>query len=72
MLWIKEVEMVCSADDLKSSYSFQGINPFLDFELLDASIAKALNKIIQNSYFKTKVSLEDQKAQKADRFFRGR
>ena len=40
--------------------------------MLDARIASALNKIIQNSYFKKKVSLEEQKAQKEDRFFRGR
>ena len=32
----------------------------------------ALNKIIQNSNFKEKVSLEEQKAQKEDRFLRGR
>ena len=31
-----------------------------------------LNKIIQNSYFKQKVSLEKQKAQKEERFHRGR
>ena len=35
-------------------------------------IASALNKIIQNSCFKKQVSLEDQKAQKEDRFLRGR
>ena len=39
--------------------------------MLDARIASALNKIIQNSHFK-KVSLEEQKAQKEDRFLRGR
>ena len=38
------------------------------FEVLDAKIASALNKIIQNSQFKKKVSLEEQKAQKEDRF----
>ena len=32
--------------------------------MLDAKIASALNKIIQNSQFKKKVSLEEQKAQK--------
>ena len=32
----------------------------------------ALNKIIQNSHFKKKVSLEEKKAQKEDRFLRGR
>ena len=41
-------------------------------EMLDAKIASALNKIIQNSQFKKKVSLEEQKAQKEDRFLRGK
>ena len=36
--------------------------------MLDAKIASALNKIIQNSNMKKKVSLEEQKAQKEDRF----
>ena len=40
--------------------------------MLDAKIAFALNKIIQNSQFKKKVSFEEQKAQKEDRFLRGR
>ena len=40
--------------------------------MLDARIASASNKIIQNSYFKKKVRLEEQKAQKEDRFLRGR
>ena len=64
--------MVKSVDDLQSSCSIQGITPFPDFELLDARITSALNKIMQNSYFKEKVSLEVQKAQQADRFLRGR
>ena len=51
--------MVDSLEELKS-------------EMLDAKIASALNKIIQNSYFKKKVSPEQQKAQKEDRFLRGR
>ena len=41
-------------------------------ELLDARLASALNKIIQNTRFKKKVSLEEQKAQEEDRFLRGR
>ena len=47
---------------------------FPDFEMLDAKIASALNlnKIIQNSHFKKKDSLEEQKAQKEDRFLRGK
>ena len=40
--------------------------------LLDAKIASALNKIIQNTRFKKKVSLEEVKAHKEDRFLRGR
>ena len=35
-------------------------------------IASALNKIIQDSQLKKKISLEEQKAQKEDRFLRGR
>ena len=41
-------------------------------EKLDARIASALSKIIQNSYFKKQASLEEQKAQKEDQFLRGR
>ena len=43
-----------------------------DFEVLDAKVAPALNRIIHNTQFKRKVSLEEQKAQKEDRFLRGR
>ena len=71
MLWIKEVGMVESVDNLKSSRSIRGIQT-PDFELLDARIASALNRIIHNTLFKKKVSLEELKAQKEDRFLRGR
>ena len=63
--------MVESVDDLKSSRSING-TPGPDFELLDARIASALNKIIQNTRFKKKVSLEEMKAHKENRFHRGR
>ena len=43
MKWIKEVEMVDSVDDLKSSCSVRGIR-MPDFEVLDAKIASAMNK----------------------------
>ena len=76
MLWIIEVDMVDSLDELKSSRSVYG-KVFPNFEMLDAKIASSLNKIIQNSQFKRKASLEEQKAQKrgpvstrkTDRFF---
>ena len=42
------------------------------FEVLDAKIASALNRIIHNSHFKRRVSLEEEKAQKEDRFLRRR
>ena len=42
-----------------------------NFEVLDAKIASALNKIIHNSHFKRRISLEEQKAQKEDRYLRG-
>ena len=60
MLWVKEVDMVDSMDELESSRSVAG-KKFPNFEMLDAKIASALNKIIQSSQFK-KVSLEEQKA----------
>ena len=71
MQWIKEVELADSVDELRSSSSIRSI-PMPDFEVLDARIASALNKIIHNSHFKRKISLEEQKAQKEDRFLRGR
>ena len=71
MQWIKEVELVDSVDELKSSSSTRGIS-MPNFEVLDAKIASALNKIIHNSHFKRRISLEEQKAQKENRFLRGR
>ena len=64
------MEMVDSLEELKSSRSVCGKN-FPNFEMLDAKIPSALNKIIQNSQFKKKVSFEEQKAQKEDPFLRG-
>ena len=71
MHWIKEVEMVVSVDDLKSSCSVRGIQ-MPNFEVLDARISSALNRNTHNSHFKRIISLEEQKAQKQDRFLRGR
>ena len=48
MHWFKEVEMVDSVDDLKSSSSVRGIQ-MPNFEELDARIASALYRIIHNS-----------------------
>ena len=71
MQWIKEVELVDSVDELRSSSSTRGISmpnfEVLD-EVLDARIASALNKIIHKSQFKRRISLEEQKAQKGGPF----
>ena len=71
MQWTKEVELVDSVDELRSSSSTRGIS-MPNFEVLDARIASALNKIIHNSHFNRRISLEEQKAQKQDRFLRGK
>ena len=63
--------MVDSVDDLKSSSSVRGIS-MPNFEVLDARIASALNKIIHNSHFTRRISLVEPEAQKQDRFLRGR
>ena len=62
--------MVESVDELKILRDCG--QEFPKFEMLDAKIASALNKIVHNSHFKKQVSLEEQKAQKEDRFLRGR
>ena len=63
MQWIKEVELVDSVDELRSSSSTRGVST-PNFEVLDARIASALNKIIHNSHFRRRISLEEQKTQK--------
>ena len=51
MQWNKEVELVDSVDELRSSSS-TCVFSMPNFEVLDARIASALNKIIHNSHFK--------------------
>ena len=62
MQWIKEVEMVDSVDELRTSSSIRGIS-MPNFEVLDARIASAQNKIIHNSHFKRRISLEEEAGQ---------
>ena len=50
VLWIEEVELVDSVDDLKSLCSVRGTQ-MPNFEVLDAKIASALNRIIHNTQF---------------------
>ena len=65
------MELVDSVDELRSSSFTRGIS-MPNFEVLDARIASALNKIIHNSHFLKRISLEELKAQKQDFFLRGR
>ena len=65
------MERVDSVDEFKSSSSVRGIQ-MPNFEVLDARIASALNRIIHNSHLKRRISLEEQKAQKKKCFLRGR
>ena len=57
--------MVNSVDEIRSLRSIRRITPFPYFESLDARIATSLNKIIQNSNFKKKNILEEQKGSKS-------
>ena len=72
MHWIKEVEIVKSIDDLMTSQLITGRKDFLDYEMLDAKIASALKKIITSVHFRRRASVEEQRAQKDDRFLQGR
>ena len=59
-------------NDFKSSRSVSG-KTFPNFEMLDAKIASALNKIIQNSHFKKKGQSGGAESHpNKNRFFRGR
>ena len=49
--WIEEVKLANSVDDLKTLRSFTE-SKFPNYETLDARIATALKKILQNSNFK--------------------
>ena len=71
MLWVKEVEVAKSLDDLVTSQSTRGLR-FPNFEMLDAKIASALKRIISNPYFKRRISVEERKARTQDRYLRGR
>ena len=65
------VEMDDSVVDLMSLQSIRR-HRFPNFEMLDTKIASSLKKIIQNSYFRQRVNLAEQKAQLEDRFLHGR
>ena len=65
------MEMSKSVDDLLTSQSIGG-HRFLNVKMLDAKSVSSLNRIISNPFFNRGVTVEEQKAQTQDRFFRGR
>ena len=71
--WIKEeVGIAKSVSDLMTSRSTTGRKDFPDYDVLDAMIASALKKLLTHVHFQRRVSDEEQRAQKDDRFLRGR
>ena len=58
-------------DDLSTLQSIIG-ESFIDFEMLEAKIASALSKLISSTSFRRRVSVVEQRAQKYNRFLRGR
>ena len=73
MQWIREVEMSKSIDELVTSRLVVGRRDFTDFNVFDAMIAYALRRLLdKHLHFLKRVSVEEQRAQNSDRFFRGR
>ena len=71
MHWIQEVEIAKPIDELMTSRSIVGRNDISD--MLDAMIASALKRLLDKyTHFRKRVSAEEQRAQKHDRFLRGR
>ena len=70
---INEVEIAKSIDELVTSRSIVVRTDFLDYDMLEAMIASALKRLVdKHIHFRKRVSVEEQRAQKYDRFLRGR
>ena len=73
MSWITEGEKAKSIDESSTSQSILGRTDFPDCEMLDVMIASALKKILNSHIqFLKRICVEEQRAQKYDRFLRGR
>ena len=73
MPWITEVERAKSIDESSTSQSILGRTAIQDCEMLDVMIASALKKILNSHIqFLKRICVEEQRAQKYDRFLRGR
>ena len=72
MHWIKVVEIAMSMGELVTSRSIARRTDFPDYGMLDAMIATALKKLLNTHvHFRKRASVEEQRAQKYDRFSRG-
>ena len=70
--WIKEIEAAKSLDDLNTPKSITG-KDFHDYEELDLTMASALKRCYdKQTHFRKKISVEEEWAQKHNRFLRGR
>ena len=70
--WIKEIEAAKSLDVLITSKSITG-KDFTDYEELDLMMASALKRCYdKQTHFRKKISVKEQRAQKDNRFLRGR
>ena len=72
MSWIKEVEMVESVDDPQPSRSIQGYIQFPSFNVGREDCVCYEDDHPEFLLQEKKVSMEEQKSQTEDRFFRGR
>ena len=72
MHWIKEVDIAKSVDDLMTSRSITRRADFSGYDMLDAMIASALKKLLTSVHFPKRVSVQEQRFQKYDRFLRER
>ena len=65
--------MAKSTDELMSSRSITGRTDFLDYDMLDAMSASALQKLVnRHVHFRQRFSVEEQIAERDDRLCRGR
>ena len=70
--WIKEIEAARSLDDLITPKSKTG-QDFHDYEELDLMMASVLKRCYdEQTHFRKKISVEEQRAQKDNRFLRRR
>ena len=73
MHWIKEVEIAKSTDELMTSRSILARTDVTVNDMRDAMSPSALKKLLdKHAHFRRRVSVEEQRAQKDDRFLRGR